>query len=186
MTVYFNEVGVTAEVRSRSCAGPTSKVIRGLASAVRSAMLHMSGLGAHVLPGRARRREMTESIGADIGTRILQAVEGLGLRMDRLEARMDRLEARMAKVESEVSDLKTRMAKQEHLMEMLGAEFLKSRDALQGDIQQLRTDMNEGFRRLSARIDLTDSVVILMAKELRRPRELSEELQTNLRHIEAR
>jgi chromosome segregation ATPase len=136
---------------------------------------------------------MAESIGADIGTRILQAVEGLGLRMDRLEARMDglearmdRLEARMDKLEVQVTDLDSRMAKQERLMEMLGAEFIKSRDALRGDIQQVRTDMNEGFRRLNARIDLTDSVVVLMAAELRRPRELSEQLETHLRHIEAR
>jgi chromosome segregation ATPase len=157
---------------------------------------------------------MAEGIGVDIGTRILQAVEGLGARMDRLEARMDRLEARMDglearmdglearmdrldarmdKVESEVKDLRTlvtdldsRMKKQETLMEMLGAEFIKSRDALRGDIQQLRTDMNDGFRRLNARIDLTDSVVVLMAAELRRPRELSKQLETNLRELEAR
>ncbi|MFL5351968.1 hypothetical protein [Archangium sp.] len=171
---------------------------------------------------------MAESIGADIGTRILQAVEGLGVRMDRLEARMGKLEARMEglearmgelearmdglevrmgklearmdglevrmeglevrmdKVETQVKDLLSRMTKQEGLMEMLGAEFIKSRDELRGGIQQVRTDMNEGFRRFNARIDLTDGVVVLLAEELRRPRELSEQLQTNLRHIEAR
>jgi chromosome segregation ATPase len=164
---------------------------------------------------------MAESIGVDIGTRILQAVEGLGLRMDRLEARMDGLEARMGKlearmdglearmgklearmdgleaqvtdlgrrmdkVESEVKDLRSRMERQEKLMEMLGAEFIKWRDTLRGDILQLRTEMNDGFRRLNARLDLTDSVVVLLAGELRRPMEFSKELETNLRELEAR
>lgn len=136
---------------------------------------------------------MAESIGTDIGTRILQAVEGLGLRMDRLEARMDGLEVRMDGLEARMDKLEARVERQEKLMEMLGAEFIKSRDELRGDItqvrgelKQLRTDMNEGFRRLSARLDLTDSVVVLMAEELRRPRDLNEQLETNLRRIDAR
>lgn len=125
---------------------------------------------------------MAEAIGGDIGVQILQAVQGLGVRMDRLEARMDSLE-------SQVKDLQSRMTRQETLMEILGAEFVTWRGEVQqlkGEVQQLRTEMHEGFRRVNARLDLTDGTVVLMASVLRRPTELGEELEGHLREIGAR
>jgi chromosome segregation ATPase len=126
---------------------------------------------------------MTETIGGDIGNQILAAVLGLGGRMDKLEARMDKLEA-------QVTDLDSRMKKQERLMEMLGAEFVKWRDGLSREVLQLRgdnqlllSDLHEGFRRLNARIDLTDGTLVLLAAELRRPRELGEDLEKRLREL---
>jgi chromosome segregation ATPase len=137
---------------------------------------------------------MTETIGGDIGNQILAAVQGLGVRMDRLEARMEGLEARMNGLEAQVTDLRTqvtdlrtqvtdlrtqvtgldsRMARQERLLEMLGAEFIKSRDELRADVH-----------RLNVRIDVTDSTVVLMASVLRRPRELGEDLEKRLRELQ--
>jgi len=162
---------------------------------------------------------MAETIGGDIGTQILNAVQGLGIRMDRFEARMDKLEARMDGLEAQVTDLKTqvtdlktqvtdlktqvtdlktqvtsldsRMKRQERLMESLGAEFLKWREGLSGEILQLRgdmqlllTDLHEGFRRLNARIDLTDGAVVLMASVLRRPTDLGENLEKRLQELQ--
>jgi len=162
---------------------------------------------------------MAETIGGDIGLQILQAVQGLGVRMDRLEARMDRLEARvdgletqvkglgvrmdrlearvdgletqvkglgvrMDGLETQVKDLGVRMQKQESWMERLGAEFINSREGLRDDVQKLRTEMHEGFRQLKARIELTEEVVVLMASELRRPRELGQDLEKRLRELE--
>lgn len=130
---------------------------------------------------------MTETIGGDIGNQILAAVQGLGVRMDRLEARMDKLEARVGKLEArmdglealvkelrtQVTGLDFRMARQERLLEMLGAEFIKSRDELRADVH-----------RLNVRIDLTDSTVVLMASVLRRPTELGEDLEKRLRELQ--
>lgn len=137
---------------------------------------------------------MTETIGGDIGNQILAAVQGLGVRMDRLEARMEKLEARMEKLEARVDGLEAqvkgmsarmdkleaqvtgldfRMARQERLLEMLGAEFIKSRDELRADVH-----------RLNVRIDLTDSTVVLMASVLRRPRDLGEDLEKRLRELQ--
>jgi predicted nucleic acid-binding Zn-ribbon protein len=148
---------------------------------------------------------MTETMGVDIGTQILNAVQGLAVRMDRLEARMDKLEARMDGLEAQVTGLKTqvtdldsRMKRQERLMESLGGEFLKWREGLRGEVwqlrgdvqsirgelQSLRTDMHEGFRRLNARLDLTDGTVVLLAAVLRRPRDLGEDLEKRLRALE--
>ncbi|MCY1076170.1 hypothetical protein [Archangium lansingense] len=148
---------------------------------------------------------MAETIGVDIGTQILAAVQGLGVRMDRLEARMDGLEARMDGLEAQMTDLKTqvtglasRVTRQENLLEKLGAEFINWREALRGDVyrlggevhclrednRQIRADLHEGFRRLNARLDLTDGTVVLLAAALRRPRDLGEDLEKRLRALE--
>ncbi|MFE8596650.1 hypothetical protein [Archangium violaceum] len=107
---------------------------------------------------------MAEMIGGDIGTQILNAVQGLGVRMDRLE--------------TQVADLNSRMVRQEKLTESLGielgrqrveserrwvesdrrwaesdrrwaesdrhwAEFRTWRDGLRGEFQQLRGEVHE-------------------------------------------
>ncbi|WNG59712.1 hypothetical protein F0U59_37090 [Archangium gephyra] len=56
---------------------------------------------------------MAEMIGGDIGSQILNAVQGLGVRMDRLE--------------TQVADLNSRMARQEKLTESLGIELERQR-----------------------------------------------------------
>lgn len=114
---------------------------------------------------------MVESIGADIGTRILQVVEDLGRRMDRLETRM-------GSVETELAALCFQM--------QLRGDPHKVRTELQAELQRLRTEKDEELRRLDSRLKLTDSVVILVAGELRRPRDISEQLQSCLRKLEAR
>ncbi|OJT23286.1 hypothetical protein BO221_20705 [Archangium sp. Cb G35] len=60
---------------------------------------------------------MAEMIGGDIGTQILNAVQGLGVRMDRLE--------------TQVADLNSRMARQEKLTENLGIELGRQRVELE-------------------------------------------------------
>lgn len=104
---------------------------------------------------------MADTLGSDIGNQILAAVQGLGVRMDRLEARMDKLEARMDKLEAQVMDLNSRMTRQERLMEMLGAEFIKWRESLRAD-----------------------GTVVLMASVLRRPRDLGEALEKRLQELQ--
>ena len=109
---------------------------------------------------------MAETMGGDIGTQILNAVQGLGVRMDRLETRMDRLE-------TQVADLGSRMTRLEGEVQHLREDF-----------RQMLTDMQEGFRRLNARDELTAGTVVMMASVLRRPTDLGEDLEKRLRELQ--
>ncbi|MCY1082341.1 coiled-coil domain-containing protein [Archangium lansingense] len=112
---------------------------------------------------------MAESMGGDVWSQVLQAVQGLseqvnGLRgevkelrgevkelrgevkelrdrMDKLEVRMDKLEARMDKLEVRMDKLEVRMGKQEVWMQRLGFEFTDTRDEVKQLRQGLRAEL---------------------------------------------
>ncbi|KFA89487.1 hypothetical protein [Archangium violaceum] len=141
---------------------------------------------------------MAEMIGGDIGTQILNAVQGLGVRMDRLETQVADLNARMARQEKLTESLGIELGRQRVEFESLRAEserrwaesdrqwaeFRIWRDGLRGDFKQMLADMQEGFSRLHARDELTASTVVMMASVLRRPTELGEELEKRLRELQ--
>lgn len=130
---------------------------------------------------------MAEMIGGDIGTQILNAVQGLGVRMDRLETQV-------ADLRMQVTLLDSRMMRQERETQQLRGDVQRlggdvqtlsgKVQHLRGDFQQLLADMQEGFRRLNARDELTASTVVLMASVLRRPTDLGEELENRLRELQ--
>jgi chromosome segregation ATPase len=130
---------------------------------------------------------MAETMGGDIGTQILNAVQGLGVRMDRLESRMDRLETQVAdlrtqvtSLDSRMTSLDSRMTRQEREVQHLRGEVQHLRE----DFRQMFTDMQEGFRRLNAQDELTAGTVVLMASVLRRPTDLGEDLEKRLRELQ--
>ena len=136
---------------------------------------------------------MAETIGGDIGTQILNAVQGLGVRMDRFEARMDKLEARMGKLEArmdglearmdgletKVTNLDSRMTRQEKLMEVLGAEFIKWREGLRADVQHLRGDV----QRLDGDVHRLSGEVQSLREDFR---QLRTEMHEGVRRLNAR
>jgi predicted RNase H-like nuclease (RuvC/YqgF family) len=136
---------------------------------------------------------MAEMIGGDIGTQILNAIQGLGVRMDRLETR--------------VSDLDSRMARQEKLTESLGARlesleirFLTWRDGLNGEVQQLRRDVQRlggdvqrlggDVQRLGGDVQRLGGDVLKLRGEVQHQREdfrqLFADMQEGFRRLNAR
>lgn len=122
---------------------------------------------------------------ADMGILRLD-VDSLRGRMDKLEVRMGQLEARMGQLEVRMDKQEARMEKQYEWLQRLGAESVGWREELRGELRLVRTEMQDGFRRVNARMDLTDSTVVLMASVLRRPTELGERLEQQLGALEVR
>ena len=112
---------------------------------------------------------MAEVMSAELGQQILMAIQGLGIRMDKLEARMDKMEARMDR--------------QERWMERLGGEFVGFRDEVRGDLRQWRSELREDLTRVKARIDVTAETVVLMASVMRGPKAFSDDLEGHLRQL---
>ena len=150
---------------------------------------------------------MVETQGGEWGLQVLQAVQALGTRMERIETqlghltsqvenldrRMDKLEVRMNMLESQMVKLEVRMDKAERWRERLGGENLRSRDDmsdqlrhLQGDLRQWRAETQDGLRRMDARVDVTSGAVFMLAMELRGPLkvEFSAELGRHLDELE--
>jgi|GEM_PF-2201320 len=144
---------------------------------------------------------MAESMGGDVGSQVLQAVQGLseqvkelrgevkGLsdRMDRLEARvgkledrmgklegrMDKLEGRMDKLEGRMDKLEGRMETQYEWLQRLGLKFTETRD----EVRQLRLEVQQSREEVQqARKDL-GAEIQTGRKQLR------EQVQTDL-HFE--
>jgi regulator of replication initiation timing len=113
-------------------------------------------------------------------------VDGLRTEVGSLRAEVDGLRTEVGSLRDRMDKLEPQMDKQYQWLQRLGAEFIEWRAELKTDIRQLRTEMQDGFRRLTARIDLTDGTVVLMASVLRRPTELGEELERHLGALEAR
>jgi chromosome segregation ATPase len=93
---------------------------------------------------------MAEMIGGDIGMQILNAIQGVGVRLDRLETQVSDLRTEVSGLRMEVSALDSRMVRQETLTESLGArlesletEFRTWREGVRGEIQQLREEVGE-------------------------------------------
>jgi predicted nucleic acid-binding Zn-ribbon protein len=88
--------------------------------------LARGGLGRlTVRPGGEEEEAMAETMGADTGLQILQAVQGLGVRMEALEVRMEALEVRMDKVEARMEALEVRIEKVEEQVRDLGVRMEK-------------------------------------------------------------
>jgi predicted nuclease with TOPRIM domain len=62
---------------------------------------------------------------------VMEAIQGLGVRMDRLEGRMDKLEGRMDKLEG-------RMNKLEYWHERIGSEWRDARELLREALSDVR------------------------------------------------
>jgi outer membrane murein-binding lipoprotein Lpp len=117
-----------------------------------------------------------DGLGSDVGS--LRSVVGcLGADVGILRLDVDSLKGRMDKLES-------KMDKQHEWLQRLGAESIGWRDELRGEFRQMRMEVQDGFRRVKARIDLTDGAVVLMASVLRRPTELGQELEQRLVELE--
>jgi chromosome segregation ATPase len=103
-------------------------------------------------------------MGGDIGSQILNAVQGLGVRMDRMEAQLTDLRTEVMDLKTQVADLRTevmdlktqvadldsRMVRQEKLTDSLRAElerqwaeFLTWREGLHGEFHQLREEFQQ-------------------------------------------
>ena len=112
---------------------------------------------------------MAESMGGDVGSQVLQAVQGLseqvkelrgevkGLsdRMDRLEARVGKLEDRMGKLEGRMDKLEGRMETQYEWLQRLGLKFTETRDEvrqLRLEVQQSREEVQQARKDLGAEI----------------------------------
>ena len=96
---------------------------------------------------------------------VLEAVQGLGARMDHMDARMDRLEM---------------------WMERLGAEFIRTQTRLETEIQGVRTGMQEGFQQVNGRIDRLNDTMTMMGSGLHRTNERVEGLDVRVRVLEER
>lgn len=154
-----------------------------------------------------------ETSGGELG-QVLQAVQGLGTRVDTLSQQ----------VQQSVQSLNTRMNKVEGWMERLGAEFIRSREELktemqlvrtelkgdiqqlrselkgeiqkvrtdvraeiQGEVSQLRTEMQAGFQQVHRRIDRTNDGMVLMGAELHSAAaERVQDLEKRVRALETR
>jgi chromosome segregation ATPase len=101
---------------------------------------------------------MAETMGGDIGMQILQAVQGLGVRMERLEARMDSLGSRMEGLEARMSSLESRVEGLEARMDKVEAQvrdLCVRMDKVEAQVRGLcvRMDKMEAqVRDLSARM----------------------------------
>lgn len=114
---------------------------------------------------------------------VLEAVQGLGARMDNIGARMDHMGAQM-------DHMGARMDRLEMWMERLGAEFIRTQTRLETEIQgvrtQLKAEMQEGFQQVNGRIDRLNDTMTLMGSGLQRTNERVEGLDVRVRVLEER
>jgi len=115
---------------------------------------------------------------------VLEAVQGLGTRMDRLEMWMERLGAEFIRTKGE---LQTEI---QGVRTELKAEIQGVRTELKTEIQQVRTElraeMQEGFQQVNSRIDRVNDTVTMMGSALHWTNQRVEELDKRVRVLEER
>ena len=113
------------------------------------------------------------TVGGELGQEVLQAVQGLGVRMDKLEMWMERLGAEFVRTHTE-----------------LKAEIQQVRTELKTEIQDVRTElkleMQAGFRLTNSRIDSINEALVAMNTEIHRTTQRQESLQQRVQAVEAR
>jgi len=155
---------------------PTQQVAKEFMTVRVFAILDVVGMGGPCDAQRCEEDAMT--VKGELGQQVLEAVQGLGARMDRLGDRMDRLET---------------------WMERLGAEFIRRHGELKEEIQgvrtelkaeihqvrtELRAEMQEGFQQVNSRIDRTNDTMMMMGSALQRTNERIEGLDARVRALE--
>lgn len=145
------------------------------------------------------------TVKGELGQQVLEAVQGLGARMDSMGARMDSMGAQM-------DNMGARMDRLETWMERLGAEFIRTQTRLEVEIQgartelkaeiqgvrtelktelqqvrtELKAEMQEGFRQVNTRVDRLNDTMTMMGSELHRTNERVEGLDARVRVLEER
>jgi archaellum component FlaC len=190
---------------------PTQQVAKEFMTVRVSGILGGVGLGG---PRDAQQcEEDAMTVKGELGQQVLEAVQGLGARMDDMGARMDHMGTRMDRLEM--------------WMERLGAEFIRSKGELKEEIQgvrtelkteiqsvrtelkaeiqgvrtelkaeikaevqglrtELRAEMQEGFQQVNHRIDRLNDTMAMMGSALHRTNERVEGLDARVRVLEER
>jgi predicted nucleic acid-binding Zn-ribbon protein len=118
---------------------------------------------------------MVETMGGELGLQVLQAVQGLGPRIDKLEKWMERLGMEFVHLRTDVQQLReesqqTRAELQLTRVEIqqTRAEIHEVRTELRAEIHEVRTelkqtrrDMEEGFRQVNGRMDRVHEAMTL-------------------------
>ncbi len=179
---------------------PTQQVAKESMTVRVFGILGRVGLGG---PRDAQQcEEDAMTVKGELGQQVLEAVQGLGARMDDMGARMDHMGTRMDRLEM--------------WMERLGAEFVRSQTKLEAEIQgvrtelkaeiqgvrtdlkaelrteihglrtELRAEMHEGFQQVNNRIDRLNDTMAMMGSALHRTNERVEGLDARVRVLEER
>lgn len=89
-----------------------------------------------------------ETSGGELG-QVLQAVQGLGTRVDTLS---QQVQQSVQGLSTRMDSMDTRMNKVEGWMERLGAEFIRSREELKTEMQLVRTELKGDIQQLRSEL----------------------------------
>jgi DNA anti-recombination protein RmuC len=148
---------------------PTQQVAKEFMTVRVFAILGAVGLGGPCDAQQCEEDAMT--VKGELG-QVLEAVQGLGARVDHMGARMDHMGA-------QISHMGARMDRLEMWMERLGAEFIRTQTRLETEIQ-------EGFQQVNGRIDRLNDTMTMMGSALHRTNERVEGLDARVRVLEER